>query len=114
MSQVPTYENDPFFRVILDATWNACLGKQGDEENYLTGYIEAAIELTHAIIEKELLGKRDTLVLPILYNARHAIELTLKFTKKHLIQASILQDNGQKTNHNIQQYWDYLNKSTKA
>jgi hypothetical protein len=36
-----------------------------------------AIELADAIFEKKMFGKRDTLVLPILYNAPHAIELGL-------------------------------------
>jgi hypothetical protein len=37
--------DDPFFRLPADSVWNACIGKQGTEENYLDGYIEAAMEL---------------------------------------------------------------------
>ena len=40
--------------------------------------MEAALELTRAILDKRLYGQRDTLVLPILYTARHSVELTLK------------------------------------
>jgi hypothetical protein len=72
--------DDPFFRLPADSAWNVCIGKQGNEENYLDGYIEAAIELATAIIEKKMFAKRDTVVLPIMYNARHAVELALKFT----------------------------------
>jgi hypothetical protein len=79
MAETDPYEHDPFFKKIHDADWNACIGRQGHEEHYLDGYIEAAIELADAIIEKRMFAKRDTLVLPILYNARHALELTLQF-----------------------------------
>jgi len=75
MAETDPYEHDPFFKKIHDADWNACIGRQGHEENYLDGYIEAAIELADAIIEKKMFAKRDTLVLPILYNARHATHL---------------------------------------
>ena len=105
------YANDPFFKRIFDGQWNACIGRQGHEENYIDGYIEAAIELADAIFEKQLIGKRDTLVLPILYNARHAIELTLKFATEHLIKASLIKDDGRKLSHNIKAYWDHLHNS---
>lgn len=105
------YANDPFFKRIFDGQWNACIGRQGHEENYIDGYIEAAIELADAIFEKQLVGKRDTLVLPILYNARHAIELALKFATEHLIKASLIKDDGRKLSHNIKAYWDHLHNS---
>jgi len=38
-------KDDPFFRLSAASDWSACIGKQGIEENYLDGYIEAAIEL---------------------------------------------------------------------
>jgi hypothetical protein len=44
--------DDPFFRPGADTGWNACIGKQGTEENYLDGYIEVAVELVETIIEK--------------------------------------------------------------
>lgn len=75
---------------------DACIGTQGYEENYLDGYIEAAIELADAIIDKELYGKRDTLVLSIMYNARHAVEMTLKFSTDHLIKSCVVRDQGRK------------------
>lgn len=105
------YANDPFFKRIFDGQWNACIGRQGHEENYIDGYIEAAIELADTIFEKQLVGKRDTLVLPILYNARHAIELALKFATEHLIKASLIKDDGRKLSHNIKAYWDHLHNS---
>lgn len=95
---------DPFFQVINDGEWNATLGQQGDVENYLDGYIDAAIELADAIFEKDLHGKRDTLVLPILYNARHALELNLKFATDNLNAAGILKDEKRKLDHDIARY----------
>lgn len=70
---------DPFFHVVHDGQWNACVGIQGSAENYVDGYIEAAQELVTAVIEKRLIASRDTLAMPILYNCRHGLELALKF-----------------------------------
>ena len=106
--QADPYADDPFFKRKLDTDWNACIGKQGNEENYLDGYIEAAMELADAVIDKKLFAKRDTLVLPILYNARHAIELALKFTEDRLVVAGVLPATGRR-NHNIKTHWDRLN-----
>jgi hypothetical protein len=55
-----------------------------------------------------MFGKRDTLVLPILYNARHAIELALKFAAERMIKACIIKDDGRRFSHNIKVYWDHL------
>lgn len=63
--------------------------------------MEAALELVDAIFEKDLMGKRDTLVLPILYNARHAIELVLKFATERLVEAGVVKNYGPKLSHNI-------------
>lgn len=105
------YATDPFFKRFFDGQWNALIGRQGHEENYIDGYIEAAIELADAIFEKQMFGKRDTLVLPILYNARHAIELALKFTTEHLTKAAAIKHDGRRLSHNIKAYWDHLHNS---
>lgn len=102
------YADDPFFKRVFEGHWNACIGRQGHEENYLDGYIEAAIELVDAIIDKKLFAKRDTLVLPILYNARHAIELALKFTTDRLLERGLLENIGIKRDHDIRTYWKRL------
>jgi hypothetical protein len=101
------YAGDPFFKRHSDATWNACIGEQGDEEYYLDGYIDAAMELASSVIGKNLLGKRDTLVLPILYNARHAIELVLKFVTDRLVKAALIAPSG-RANHDICGYLEKL------
>lgn len=111
MTEPDPYADDPFFKRIFDGGWNACIGRQGHEENYLDGYIEAAIELTDAIITKKMFDKRDTLVLPILYNARHAIELALKFATDRLLEAGIVKNDGIKRDHNIRAYWERLDRA---
>ncbi|HWL05412.1 MAG TPA: hypothetical protein VNQ99_10835 [Xanthobacteraceae bacterium] len=105
------YSDDPFFQLGPDSDWNACIGRQGEEENYLDGYIEAAIELVDAVIEKQLFGKRDTLVLPILYTARHAIEISLKFAGERLFDARLVRGERPRRNHDIRELWERLNAS---
>lgn len=99
--------SDPFFALPSNSEWNACIGRQGDEENYADGYIEAAIELATSVIEKEMYDKRDTLVLPILYNARHSIELNLKLAIGELVKFGILQ-NAHPKNHDIASHLAFL------
>lgn len=99
--------NDPFFTLPRDGTWNACIGRQGDELHYLDGYIEAAWELADAVIQKNMLGRRDTLVLPILYNARHAVELLLKYVTNQLVQCGALAHR-HPANHDIRGHYDLL------
>ena len=101
---------DPFFSLSGDRKWNACIGRQGTEENYVDGYIEAAIELASAVLEKKMYEKRDTLVMPILYNARHALELSLKYAIKKLYATGVIKD-VHPTNHDIVSHWARLNAS---
>ncbi|MFK4562875.1 hypothetical protein ABIF94_003477 [Bradyrhizobium ottawaense] len=97
----------PFFSLSEDSTWNACIGQQGDELHYVEGYLEAASELANAVIDKNMLDKRDTLVLPILYNARHAIELVLKYVAGQLFDCGVLAQR-HPANHDIKGLWDHL------
>jgi len=98
---------DPFFELIHDGQWNACIGIQGHEQNYLDGYIEAALELVAAVVDKELVGSRDTLAMPILFNGRHAIELSLKFAIKRLRAMGMVR-NLPRTDHDILSHWAHL------
>ncbi|TBE93120.1 DUF3775 domain-containing protein [Rhizobium leguminosarum] len=104
MNDPDPYADDPFFKFIPDGDWNACIGRQGEEENYIDGYIEASIQLVEAIFEKNLLGHRDTLILPILYNARHGIELALKYCAFRLEVAGCIQQGILRRNHDISAY----------
>lgn len=99
---------DPFFEPIQGSTWNACVGRQGDEESYIDGYIQASLLLTSSILKYEMYASRDTLVLPIMYNARHAIELVLKYVTTELSKTKPIQ--GPKKTHNINNLLEKLEK----
>lgn len=98
---------DPFFEKIHDVEWNACVGIQGNAENYVDGYIEAALELAVAVLDKQLYGSRDTLVMPILYNCRHGLELSLKYAIDRLHKTGMLTTR-HPANHNIESHWQHL------
>ncbi len=102
-----TQTGDPFFSLIYDSEWNACIGRQGTEENYVDGYMEAALELASAVIDKRQYGKRDTLAMPILYNARHALELSQKFVLDRLCEASVIAI-PRPTDHDIKSHWTLI------
>ncbi|HPI49894.1 MAG TPA: hypothetical protein PLH23_16600 [Hyphomonadaceae bacterium] len=97
---------DPFFEVIHEPEWNACVGSQGDEQNYVDGYMEAAVEIVSALLDKKMIGSRDTLAMPILYNARHAIELSLKFAIGRLNRMGAVHVHRQ--NHDILSHLSHL------
>lgn len=101
---------DPFFDLPNDPEWNACIGRQGTAQNYVDGYIEAAIELASAVIEKKLYGQRDTLAMPILYNARHGLELALKLAINSLHGMGAIADTHPK-DHNIRSHWELLDEA---
>tara|TARA_R110002020_G_scaffold135207_3_gene301951 strand:- start:1016 stop:2215 length:1200 start_codon:yes stop_codon:yes gene_type:complete len=73
------FEAEPFFLPIGDTNLNACLGKQGSERSYYRGYIRSAILLVEDVLNNERFADFDSVVLPILFNARHGVELNLKF-----------------------------------
>lgn len=98
---------DPFFQMIPDGLWNACVGVQGSDEAYVDGYLEAARELVAAVLDKKMVGSRDTLAMPILYNCRHAIELSLKFVIDHLHDAGMIA-NRHRPDHDIASHWAHL------
>lgn len=98
---------DPFFEKIPDGEWNACVGVQGDVENYVDGYLEAAEELAAAVIDRRLMASRDTLAMPILYNCRHGLELSLKYAIDRLYKTGMLTQ-GHPANHHIDSHWRHL------
>ena len=98
---------DPFFEVIYDRQWNACVGTQGDELYYVKGYLEAAQELVSAVIDKKLMASRDTLAMPILYNCRHGLEISLKFAINHLHRIGAI-NKRHRPNHDILSHWNHL------
>jgi hypothetical protein len=101
---------DPFFTLTDDRDWNACIGIQGGELNYVGGYIAAACELAAHVIDHGRYEQRDTLVLPILYNARHGIELAQKFVIDTLNTAGVIQYS-RPNDHDINTHWARLDSA---
>lgn len=100
--------NDPFFALTEERSeWNACIGNQAHPESYVDGYMQAALELVNAVIKHRQHLKRDTLAMPILYNARHALELSLKYMHDAFVKEGIIKTPLKKS-HNIQSYWKLL------
>jgi hypothetical protein len=102
-----TKQIDPFFEPIYDGGWNACVGIQGDAENYVDGYLEAALELAGTVIDKNLVASRDTLAMPILYNCRHGLELSLKYAINRLHETGMISHTHQ-ADHDIESHWQHL------
>ena len=61
----------------------------------------------NAVIERKQHIKRDTLAMPILYNARHALELSLKYMHDAFLKEEIITTPHSK-NHDIHSYWKLL------
>jgi hypothetical protein len=74
----PIIRENPMFRAGGDYHLNACVGNNGfpDIHTYQLGYHEAVISLIKAI--KQHSYNSDSLIYPILFCARHAVELFLK------------------------------------
>ena len=102
--------DDPFFSLPQSSEWNALIGEQSERTFYAEGYIEAALELATLIIKQERYGQRDTLVMPILYNARHSIELHLKLFIDALVEAGLLAT-GHRANHDIASQFAHLHNA---
>ena len=103
-------EKDPFFHIPANKEWNALVGKQGERLSYAEGYLEAALELSKQIILQKLYGQRDTLAMPILYNARHAIELHLKMFIDELFSVGLLKTS-HRANHDIASQFSHLHQA---
>jgi hypothetical protein len=101
---------DPFFEVLNDGDWNACIGKQGDEINYVEGYLQAAQLLVDTLLEKEMFGSRDTLAMPILFNARHGLELALKYVLRELGALGMARLREGPVDHDLHAYWAHLSE----
>ncbi|GBQ96245.1 hypothetical protein [Gluconobacter cerinus] len=102
---------DPFFESSPHSEWNACVGSQGSEEAYVDGYIEAAITLVSAVVDNNHPESLDTLAMPILFNGRHALELSLKFVIARLSEIKAIADRP-KTDHDIFAYWKHLHDAS--
>lgn len=100
---------DPFFELGGDFQWNAYVGRQSDATAYSDGFMEAALLMTNAVIDGKLMGNRDTLVMPILYNTRHGVELTLKDAVRQLHRMGLLRE-GPAIDHDVALPWRQLDE----
>jgi len=98
---------DPFFFVPENPEWNALIGDQGESIFYAEGYIEAALELAQLIVRGNRFAQRDTLIMPILYNARHSIELHLKLFIRELLEAGLV-SSAHPINHDLASHFSHL------
>lgn len=73
----PFYENDTF-KLGENIDFNACVGNNGfiDLYTYQCGYYKATMELINCT---KIRWENDLLIYPIVYSARHTIELFLKY-----------------------------------
>lgn len=76
------------FKNGSDSNYNACVGENGlvDLRTYADGYINAARSLLNLAIEDGNPIVVDTYVYPIIFNARHAIELYLKYIAENILK----------------------------
>ena len=77
MTRRPIFENQTF-KLGKNFHFNACVGNNGyiDLYTYQLGYYEATIALINSA--KKSVFKIDLLIYPIVYSARHTIELFIK------------------------------------
>lgn len=110
------YENDTF-RLGGKIHLNACVGNNGfiDLHTYQLGYYEATITLINSVKESKF--NVDSLVYPIVFSARHAIELFLKTQLYNLkyINAKAQGkefENKIQTTHSIRDLWQEYKELT--
>jgi|WetSurMetagenome_2_1015567.scaffolds.fasta_scaffold22076_2 hypothetical protein len=104
------YKEGDLFKPSRNFRFNACVGKNGGPYNffaYSKGYFEACERLIDSINKNKRLI--DILVYPIIFNFRHALELSLK----HFIPILYCMfDVGEniKQSHNLEIYWKEAKK----
>ncbi len=106
MSEIDPTKLD-IFTPTHSSLYNACVGNNSlhNLHTYAEGYLQAAKILLSQIFEKQLLYERDTLVHPILYSARHAIELSIKHVLTKLNECDIKTDEKQLHGHSLKELW---------
>lgn len=109
--------NDNKIFMIGSPTWaNACVGNNGSPEaiDYAEGFVAAANTLLDCVISDGGISLMvDTLVYPICFTMRHAIELFLKKNIEDLNSISIIRRSplpnfNQAASHDLGLIWNYL------
>nr|WP_319472234.1 hypothetical protein [uncultured Sphaerochaeta sp.] len=67
--------------------FNACVGTNGrvSDYNYFEGYSEATKRLCLAVLSDDR-SLADTLIYPIVFNARHSLEIALKISLREVVR----------------------------
>lgn len=85
-----------------------CLHRAAIKTNfYAKGFIEAAYDLLDLVVREKRWTQRDTLIMPVLYNVRHGLELYLKLYIQILSYVGVLKP-FPKLNHDIEMYFSHL------
>jgi HEPN domain-containing protein len=96
--------------------FNACVGNNGnpDLKAYADGFLEAARNLVHEIVINKNTIKNDTWVYPIIFNARHGLELVLKGVLQRLpgLRKSVFIDLSEIKTHDIGSLWKEISIKT--
>lgn len=110
-----TSKNWNIFESTHNGRFNACVGNNSlhDLKTYADGYIEASVMLLDTVLDKCLIGQMDTLVHPILYSARHAIELTIKCVLFELNKCDLKTDTKKITGHSLSKLWSHFDVVSK-
>jgi hypothetical protein len=95
------------FESANGSTFNACIGTNSlhDIQTYAEGYLQASQKLLEAMFEHQLYYERDTLVHPILYSARHGIELSIKHVLSRLGECDVKTDEKKLLGHSLRELW---------
>jgi hypothetical protein len=113
MSEIDPSKLD-IFEPTHSGRYNACVGRnsQHDMRTYAEGYLQSAQILIDQIFEKKLWHERDTLVHPILYSARHSIELSIKHVLIQLNKTDKKTEERDIHGHSLKKLWCLFKKQT--
>lgn len=95
---------------------NACVGNNGNPDyvEYSEGYAEAANILLTKVLEEEGKIHVDTLIYPICFNMRHAIELSIKGAIEEITKISEIKNKPIEFNfrasHDLAIIWNFFKK----
>lgn len=104
-----------------EPTWaNACVGENGSPQifDYATGFASAANVLLDTVIAQTGLELPvDTLVYPVCFNMRHAVELFLKAAAQHLERLAArrglrVEQFDLVGSHNLAGIWEYVKRES--
>jgi hypothetical protein len=113
MSEIDPSKLD-IFEPTHSGRYNACVGhnSQHDMRTYAEGYLQSAQILIDQIFEKEMGPEGDILVHPILYSARHSIELSIKHVLNELNETDIKTEEREIHGHSLKKLWCRFKKQT--